>query len=448
MLIRFTASNFLSFDQEVEFNMIAGSFKTHKHHLHDVGKIKVLQSAAIYGANGAGKSNLVKAMEFLQDLVLEGHINHDINAKKFKLNPKSELIPTSLEIEFSIGKKIFVYGVSIDGSIIVEEWLFESLVTSAAKMIFERNTNAEGKHKISIAPKYSRTKKAKLLIELMEENLLQKNELLLGKTDSLKIDQLNSVRNWIMKGLVIIHPQSKFEMLLPAITMMDDFRSFVSNLLQTLDTGLHGLRVDNLDFEKYFGEEASEIKKKIAKDLQENKDAIIQIDSEKGPVVVTKQDGRIKINSVVGIHRDKDGNDVAFPLAIESDGTQRLLDFIPALQRVVEEQQTFVIDEIDQSIHPTLLLRLVKKVTDDREKKGQFIFTTHESCLLDLKLFRPDEIWFVEKDRLRGCSQLYSLSEFKPRYDLDIRRGYLKGRFGAIPFMSDLEDLNWHQHGI
>ena len=79
----------------------------------------------------------------------------------------------------------------------------------------------------------------------------------------------------------------------------------------------------------------------------------------------------------------------------------------------------------------------------DETTKGQLIFTTHESNLLDLEIFRQDEIWFVEKDKKTGGSQLYSLSDFKPRYDLDIRKGYLKGRFGAIPFLARLEDLKW-----
>ncbi len=78
--------------------------------------------------------------------------------------------------------------------------------------------------------------------------------------------------------------------------------------------------------------------------------------------------------------------------------------------------------------------------------KGQLIFTTHESNLLDLDIFRQDEIWFSEKNNKTGSTQLYSLSDFKPRYDLDIRKGYLKGRFGAIPFLAHLEDLKWENH--
>ena len=81
---------------------------------------------------------------------------------------------------------------------------------------------------------------------------------------------------------------------------------------------------------------------------------------------------------------------------------------------------------------------------DEQNTKGQLIFTTHEANLLDINIFRQDEIWFAEKNKA-GNTQLYSLSDFKPRYDLDIRKGYLKGRFGAIPFIADLKNLNWQK---
>jgi hypothetical protein len=83
----------------------------------------------------------------------------------------------------------------------------------------------------------------------------------------------------------------------------------------------------------------------------------------------------------------------------------------------------------------------------DQDTKGQLIFTSHESNLLDLNIFRQDEIWFVEKDNKLGESKMYSLSEFKPRYDLNVRKGYLTGRFGAIPFLANLQDLNWDNNG-
>jgi AAA15 family ATPase/GTPase len=109
------------------------------------------------------------------------------------------------------------------------------------------------------------------------------------------------------------------------------------------------------------------------------------------------------------------------------------------------ENSVVVIDEIDQSIHPSLLKSLIRKIMNEERMNGQLIFTTHESNLLDLDIFRQDEIWFAEK-KSTGETSLYSMSDFKPRYDLDVRKGYLNGRFSAIPFLGNLMDLKWEQY--
>ena len=135
------------------------------------------------------------------------------------------------------------------------------------------------------------------------------------------------------------------------------------------------------------------------------------------------------------------GNLIDFEPEEQSDGTRRLLDLIPAIHYVSNKPAVFFIDEIDRSLHPTMVKELLRYFME-HPAKGQLIFTTHESNLLDLEIFRQDEIWLTEKNKL-GATTIYSLSDFKPRYDLDIRKGYLAGRFGAIPFLGNLNDLNW-----
>ena len=151
------------------------------------------------------------------------------------------------------------------------------------------------------------------------------------------------------------------------------------------------------------------------------------------------------VKKLYTIHAGDKGQEVKFELYEETEGTQRLLDFIPALYAVLFENSVVIIDEIDKSIHPHLSKSLVAKVMGDRRTNGQLIFTTHESNLLDLDIFRQDEIWFAEKDKT-GETHLYSMSEFKPRYDLDVRKGYLNGRFGAIAFLGNLVDLKWEEY--
>src|SRR5690606_24540068 len=130
--------------------------------------------------------------------------------------------------------------------------------------------------------------------------------------------------------------------------------------------------------------------------------------------------GKYIIKRAVTIHNDSKGNDVTFDLKDESDGTRRILDLLPIVDLILRKRCTIVIDEIDQSLHVSLLKTLIHKIMDDESTMGQLIFTTHECNLLDLNLFRQDEIWFAEKNRDTQSTVLYSLSDFKPRPDLDI----------------------------
>lgn len=442
MLIRFVITNFLSFNEEVEFSMLPSSFKTHKHHVYNLGKLNVLKSAAIYGANGAGKSNLIKAIEFLQETVESGVLTKSVNEKKFKLELKNSSLPVKFEIEICIDKKLYAYGVDFNDNFIQNEWLYETSPTADDKLIFERTITKSGKGSIKVAPKYEKTQKQKYLIELLEDRLLKKNELLIGKSEELKFKEVNEVRNYILHSIVIIHPGSRFQGLVPKLTTSPIFKDFANELLNTFDTGVSELDVEIIDFDKFFGDDDDDLKKELIEAI--NSGETVLLNTSTGGVLVTKENKKYIVKKVVSQHLNNEGDKIKFELDEESDGTQRLLDFIPAFEGILNHNITFIIDEIDQSLHPALLKTLIQKVMSDETTKGQLIFTTHESNLLDLDIFRQDEIWFAEKRKQRGDTQLYSLSEFKPRYDLDIRKGYLKGRFGAIPFLAHLEDLNWH----
>jgi len=142
-------------------------------------------------------------------------------------------------------------------------------------------------------------------------------------------------------------------------------------------------------------------------------------------------------------HRGQDGQRVDLEIYEQSEGTQRLINLLPALFSFQEnEERVVIIDELDSRLHP-LVSRLIIQAAvagGETNQKSQLIFTTHDTNLLDLDLLRRDEIWFVEKDK-GGASHLYSLAEFKTRPDLKIEKGYLNGRFGAIPFIGDLQRL-------
>lgn len=443
MLIRVVVSNFLSFYQETEFNMLAGVFKTHKHHVYKIGKINVLKAAALYGANGAGKSNLIKGIHLLSTLVKSGTIEQSVNKYKFKLSKDGFEKPVSLEMEFSIGKKIYAYGIKMNHLSVQEEWLYESGIEKDDKLIFERKQTKSGKSNIKVSPTFLKVQRNKLLIKLLEEDLLKNDELLIGKSSILKMKEVVDARRWFEEKLLIIFPDFKYGALTEAIHANEGFRTFANEMLVSFDTGISSLVIESTPFDQFFGDDEDGLKVELKNMLDNGESPHFPMEGE-SDIVVARENGKDVVKRTIASHLSQVGNPVMFELDEESDGTKRLLDFIPAFQILLNNDVTFIIDEIDQSLHPALLQKLVQKIMSDPLTKGQLIFSTHESSLLDLEVFRQDEIWFAEKNKDTGSTQLYSLSEFKPRYDLDIRKGYLKGRFGAIPFLAHLDDLKWH----
>ena len=142
-------------------------------------------------------------------------------------------------------------------------------------------------------------------------------------------------------------------------------------------------------------------------------------------------------------HTDIDNNVVPFNFGIESDGTQRLVDYVPMLNGVMRGGKVFVIDEIERSIHPAVVKELVRLLSNDSWMDGQIVFTTHETCLLNQDILRTDEIWFAQKDK-SGSTDLYSLSDYNVHATANVENGYLNGRYGAIPFLDDLKTLHWN----
>jgi uncharacterized protein len=443
MLIRFTVSNFLSFKDETEFNMLTGDVKRHPHHVYKREHIDVLRAAAIYGANGAGKSNLIKAIQFLS-LIIEGD---DVLKKSPKFGLSKDCInkPSELEIEVEINGTTYAYGVVFDSTRIREEWLYKVNFEKDDEMIFERETDENFKHHLKLADKYLQTDKGKYYVEFYQETLINADFTFCSsiyKTNA--IEEVNILFNWFREGLIIILPDTKIESLIRDIYLSKDYSEWFNNILKTLDTGVDNLRIQNIK-PIFPSNEFDDIHEEIQKILVDNPTVLTTFQHGNNYFGAILENEQIIYKTLVSEHKGNDNQPVAFMLSQESDGTQRLLDFIPIINQLEKAETTFIIDEIDRSIHPSLLKVFLKLLMETRASKGQIIFTTHESSLLDLDIFRQDEIWFAEKNQ-EGATQFYPLSEFKIRYDLDIRKGYLNGRFGAIPFLENLEKLNQNSH--
>lgn len=443
MLIRFIVSNFLSFRDETEFNMLTGTPRRHQHHIYHYNNIHLLKTGALYGANGAGKSNLVKALDIFKYIVKDGSYNPN-DIARFRLHNDYNEMPTTFEVEFIKNGTTYAYFLSITPYKILEEELYITHPKKDDELILSRY-NTANKKEINLNDAYLQSEEDKTRLKIYEEEFLNDNCPLLHilANSRKEYPDLKDVYQWFKYNLITIFPQTKPKALIGFIYESADFRAFCSELMGTLQTGVHDIQIETFDLDEFFGEddkkEAEHIKQKLQKDpvyIFTNKNNT----NEK--LIATKEGEHSKVSRVVMRHQNDKGEYYHFHLDEESDGTLRIFDLLLALYSILNHENTVFVDEIDQSIHPYLLKQFIEKFINDRRTKGQLIFTTHESNLLDLEIFRQDEIWFVEKNHA-GASVFYPLSEFKPRYDKDIQKGYINGRFGAIPFMGNFKDLNW-----
>ncbi|MEA2008834.1 MAG: AAA family ATPase, partial [Chloroflexota bacterium] len=237
MLIRFHVSNFLSFDEEVELSMIPG--KTRKHPGHIVKgdgrhNIDILRSAIIYGANASGKSNLVKAMEFARNLIVEGtRAKESIPRTRFKLKEETLNKPSKFEFEFKVGERCYVYGFELDRQRIYEEWLYEIRKTTET-MLFERETDSLGKTTVEFGKIEVKDEKEREYLDLYAGGMgIRPNQLFLTESVDRDVQSFQSAYKWFVEKLIIIFPYSNY-LDLPKIWFERDLGGTIIKYLEQL----------------------------------------------------------------------------------------------------------------------------------------------------------------------------------------------------------------------
>ena len=340
-------------------------------------------------------------------------------------------------MEFYFEGKYYAYGLKILGFEILEEWLYEVHPRKKQQeLIFQRRSTGRG-ISIDIPSQAQLEQEQQLLLKVYEEELLDPfTPFVWVVRDKDFVPGVKQTFQWFSERLVVIFPEAKYIPLVPRMVQESRFRKLVNRILPTLDTGVLDLEIQKLPAEDYFGENESDVVKRLKSKLQ-NEEGGVLYDAGKEWVYLT-QDEQDQVVAHRLVARHAGGKVLEF--FRESDGTRRILELLPAYEILLNRESVVFVDEIGRSLHPSLLRAFLEHFLNT-SSKGQLVFTTHESQLLDLKLFRQDEIWFIEKTQ-EGSSRLYSLSEFKPRYDLDIRRGYLLGRFGAVPDLWEFQNLS------
>lgn len=461
MLIRFNVKNFLSFfetsdGKSIEFSMIAGKVRNKKEHVYDDGKIKLLKLATIYGANASGKSNFVKAVSFMRDVVLEG-LPHGHTEKYCKIAPENRKKPSYFEVELKIDDHYYSYGfeVVLDQSRFVSEWLVELVPDrgdTKEDPLFYRDVEKKElefgsdlrkgalKRKLDVYAEDIRDESGVLFLNIMNQN----KSALYRNNGRIKV--LQSVYRWFAKGLDVHFPDrpiSDYGYLTSKKNNVED----ICRMISAFGTGIKSYAMVDVPLERVLEGLSAKIRGEIRKDIEES---LIRVKDSKDNMAInlvmrsnrnffiislgTTQD--LTCKTIRFVH---ESSEASFELYEESDGTVRILDLLEVLLSD-EENKTYVIDELDRCLHPRLTYQFIRSYLNlvaDYKKKVQLIVTTHESRLLDLDLLRRDEIWFVDKD-YTGSSEMYSLEEYNTRFDLKIDKAYLEGRYGAVPIFDTL----------
>jgi AAA15 family ATPase/GTPase len=418
MLIEFQVKNYRSFRDHQVLSMVAGRFTEHTDANTVAAEIpgfdRFLRSSVIYGANAAGKTNLLRALQLMQTLVLNSAAAPPATAlpyDPFKFAKSSRKEPSEFQVAFVESGTRYEYGFAFDAERIREEWLVE-YVHPRGRTIFERTFNAKTR---TYDWKFSEFLKGRR--SLWSEST-RPNALFLSTAIQLNSKQLLPVFEWFQKRLVVI---TGFTSLNPTLTL---------KLL-----------------------ESPEGKAKVLPFLREADLGITDIDFKREPMAI--QPGTIMIGGAPIIeqipgspipnllkitlaHAGEGNEQIGMDLSDESAGTQVLLRSAGAWLQVWENGEVLLVDEIDTSLHPLLTRFLISKFhsQSSNPKNAQLIFSTHNTSFLNQDVFRRDQIWFVEKG-LDGSSRLYPLTDFSPRNDEVLDNWYLRGRYGALPVLNE-----------
>ena len=418
MLIDFSVENYRSIADKQTLSLVASKLRSDAEGQAAVEcagfKHQLLTSAVIYGANGSGKSNILRALSEFGTLVAHSASDKDHDIQPYLLDPALAQTPTRFEVSFILEGVRFQYGFSVDAERVYEEWLL-AYPRRTAQVWFDRKWNGVT-HEVQFG---SHLKGEKTRIHA----ITRADSLFLSVAVQFKQAQLEPVFNWITKGLRVRQAKA----ISPIATARQieqggDSAHLVSKFLRAADMGIERVLVRK---HSQLPEATTQgnVRPRSLIAVRQNKDKetegeFLEIQTE---------------------HVRADGRKVLFDmLSDESDGTYRYFSLIAPLVSTLASGGVFAVDELDDSLHPLLVREIVRAFHDPvvNKNQAQLIFNSHDTTLLDPTLFRRDQIWFTEKVP-PGKTKLYPLIEFSPRKNEALQKGYLEGRYGAVPFLGN-----------
>jgi len=405
MLLEFSCSNHRSIRDEILFSAIAGTDRTHAENIEKLADIEILKSSVVYGANGSGKSNFIDAISFVKNLV-SNSINHQPGQGILQVPHKLDGYErkSNYKLQFIVDGIRYAFGFSLKNMLVVEEYLYY-FPNGRQTKIFER-TNEDYSAGRNFRNRFNSCK-----------DVLKPNRLMLSCAANFSsVDEVTAAYRFFNDELVIyssVNQDNWMNYSLHQINANEHIKAIVLKFLDALGTGIKDIRVDikkeDLDISHLPPVLSDEFKKIL---LQE------KIDTISAKVIYE------------GFETDL--------ISEESTGIKKLFGILCPFIDIMVNGKVLVCDELESNLHESLLFGLVKQFVNIRgSKPAQLIFTTHETGLLNLDLFRRDQIWFTEIKLADRSTDLFSLTEIKNvRKDENFGKGYISGKYGAIPMLN------------
>ena len=407
MLIEFSVKNFLSFKDKAILSMEKGNGDENIDNIIFNDITDLVKNAAIYGANASGKSNILKAFTCAILMIRNSNLmsvgEKWSYIKPFLFDETSKNKPSEFEFTFITNNVKYKYFFSADQNRIYEESLDVYNSQKPTNIFTRKDTNI-----------YEFSNDKNKLASLAANNT--ENKLFLSTATTWNYEKTKDAFLWFTKTIDTYDSFNKImDKDLIDYSENEELKKFSLKLLKEADILIKSISVNY---------EEKEMEGTIA-DM---------------PIIPIVKKVDIELEQEVV---DEENNNHTYKLNFkdESSGTKVLFAFAPFLKRAFEETKVIIVDELEKSMHPKLVEFIVKLFNnkDINKVNSQLIFTTHATNLLNLEILRRDQIWFVEKNPLNGNSELYPLDSFSVRKDENIQKGYINGRYGAVPFIKDID---------
>lgn len=417
MLVEFSVHNYRSIYKRITLSMEAASKNELDEHTLEQSNIRLLKTSVIYGANASGKSNLLKALNFMKVLVMnsskESQAGEDIKTEPFLLNSNGINEPTEMEIVFLIEDTLYRYGFAVNTKEVLHEWLITRNTKPKSRdiVLFDRSQS------IIITHKDFKEGKDKV------QSLLRENSLFLsllaqfnGEVSSMIVKFFLGINVWNLNSFM---PLNTSQMISDNNAPID----WISGFISKADMGIKSFKVN----EEEIADGVMKLPTSYRLEIKNNKNKLYSLLINTEHEYLDASDNKKKT--------------IWFDMATqESEGTKKFFSLAGILYQTLQSGNRLFIDEIENSLHP-YLTRIIIRLFQDEEtnpKGAQLIFTTHDTNHLDKERFRRDEIWFTEKDT-QNSTDLYSLVEYKlptgkARKDASYYKDYIKGKYGAVPY--------------